>query len=118
MAKQTPPPKIEPSRPGTPTYTTEVYIWNTITSVNNTEIIWTQLVSQALGACFLQLCFLIRGLIFTGNNTRLILNVTVLLFLFKINSRLFFSKVLENLPYSKLASGSKLSKISNINRRK
>lgn len=41
-----------------------------------------------------------------------------LLFLFRINSRLFIDKVLKNLSYLRPASGAKLSKIFNINKTK
>ena len=99
MAKQTPPPKIEPLRPKTPTFTIKTRIWSAIISVNSVRIILTHLEPRATNATFLRSRFFEIGLTSAGSNTKLKLKARMLFFLLRTNLKFFFGKVLENLSY-------------------
>lgn len=78
------------SRPKTPIYIIEAYIWYVITSIHNAWIILTWPVAPATNASFLQFCSSKIKFISAGNSIRLKLNATIPFFLLKTNLKPFF----------------------------
>lgn len=93
-------------------------IQNATTFVDSERIILIRPIPQTSNTSFWQLHFFRIELTSADNSTKLKLNAIVPFLLLQTNSRLFFSKVLVNLPLLYLASRQKSSEIFNISRQK
>lgn len=104
-------------RPKISTCIIEAHIQSVITFIDNAKTILIRLMLRVINTSLLQFCFSVTRSTSIGNNTKLKLNAKIPSLLLRKNLKLFFNKVLKNLPHLKQASGLKLSEIYNINRR-